>query len=91
MLSVDSYENISKIIPLDENTLVIIEKKFDFSVVAYIYSISKQEAVYSYALTTDSNVRVEYDPNMYKTSIVSDLDDIDITNAPSPFGITKIY
>ncbi|AEI36624.1 hypothetical protein [Francisella salina] len=91
ILSVDSYENISKIIPLDENTLVIIEKKFDFSVVAYVYSISKREAVYSHALTTDSNVRVEYDPNMYKTSIVSDLDDINITNAPSPFGITKIY
>ncbi|MED7819875.1 MULTISPECIES: hypothetical protein [unclassified Francisella] len=92
ILSSDNYQDIKKIIPLDKNTIAIIEQKPDSKIDAHIYSISEQKTIETYtSLNTDSNLRIEYDPSKFQTKIVSDLDDKTITDAPSPYGIVKAY
>ncbi|MEY8714307.1 hypothetical protein AB9G26_03365 [Francisella philomiragia] len=88
-----NYNIIRKVLPLDENSLIIIEEDINSNIKAHIYSISKKENIYTHDtnLMTYSNVRVEYDSSTYRTRLVSDLDNIDITNAPSPYGVVKVY
>ncbi|API86156.1 hypothetical protein [Francisella uliginis] len=89
--SPETYQDIENIIPLDKNTIIIVEQTADLKIVAHVYSISEQETIHSYTLNTDSNLKVEYNPTTFQTKLVSDLDDISITDAPSPYGIIKAY
>lgn len=89
--SLNSYQDIKNIIPLDKNTIIIVEQTADSKIVAHVYSISELETINSYTLNTDSNLKVEYNPTTFQTKLVSDLDDISITDAPSPYGIIKAY
>ncbi len=89
--SSENYQDIKNIIPLDENTIIIVEQTADSKIVAHVYSISEQETIHNYTLNTDSNLKVEYNPTTFQTKLVSDLDNIFITDAPSPYGIIKAY
>ncbi|GAB4221723.1 MAG: hypothetical protein Kow0076_0050 [Francisella sp.] len=85
-----NFNKIINILPFDTNSLVVVTRDASNNVFAKIFSISKNEVVHQYQLTSSQNVRIEYDPDTFKTSIVSDLDNIDITKAPSLYGVVKI-
>ncbi|WP_150466776.1 hypothetical protein [Francisella sp. SYW-9] len=89
--SPESYQDIKNIIPLDKNTIIIVEQTADLKIIAHVYSISELKTIESYSLNTDSNLKVEYNSSTFQTKLVSDLDDKNITDAPSPYGIIKAY
>ncbi|MED7787658.1 hypothetical protein [Francisella sp. 19X1-34] len=89
--SPNSYQDIKKIIPLDKNTIIIVEQTSDSKIIAHVYSISELKTIKSYDLHTDSNLKAEYGPSTFQTKLVSDLDNTSITDAPSPYGIIKAY
>ena len=88
--SANNYDNIMKLIPLDENLIIVVENS-NSKITANIYSISKDEIVQSYLLQTDLNLNVSYDAKTFETHLISDLDNINITNSSSPYGIIKIH
>lgn len=91
--SPNSYHDIKNIIPLDKNTILIVEQTADSKIVAHVYSISELETIKSYSLSTDtdSNFKVEYNPSTFQTMLTSEQDNKNITDAPSPYGIIKAY
>ncbi|WP_150466363.1 hypothetical protein [Francisella sp. SYW-9] len=92
-----TYNNASiiDIMPIDENIIAVVfsETSVDgvTQVSADIHSIITNTSMGQYSLNSANDIQVTYDPSSFRTSIASSGSQVDISNAPSPYGVNKVF
>lgn len=80
--------------PIDENIIAIIFNQIangTTQVRADIRSIITNTSMGEYSLDSANNIQVTYDPSRFRTSIGPSGSQVDISNAPSPYGVNKVF
>ncbi|MED7789240.1 hypothetical protein [Francisella sp. 19X1-34] len=89
-----SNANIIDIIPIDENIIAVIYSEVvggTTEVNADIRSIITNTSMGEYSLNSSNDIEVTYDPSSFKTTIIASGSQVDISNAPSPYGVNKVF
>ncbi|MED7820249.1 hypothetical protein [Francisella sp. 19S2-4] len=92
LINTYNAQNIERILPIDENIIaVILRASLTNNISADIRGIITNTSMGEYSLDSANNIQVTYDPSKFRTSIGPSGSQVDISNAPSPYGVNKVF
>ena len=87
-----SLSDIEDIIPIDENIIAVISREVATgNITADIRSLITNTSLGQYNLNSANDIEVTYDPSRFRTLISSSGSQVDISDAPSPYGVNKVF